>query len=168
MGEFALPVGHRVGRVTKEIDPVTGELVEVVTVDTGGGGGKAGKSVPVRQRDPGHGTVHLNMEAVWLLALYLRSHSAVVLAMEAARRFKLGMEPLAMTYAVQQQLGLTKRGTRTALDALQSAQDSLGWFAVTRTGHRAASVGLTELGFQNIWANPRPKRAAGRLSLPAA
>lgn len=161
MDDFVLPVGHRVGRVTREIDPVTGELVEVVAVDTGvggGGTGKARKAVAVRERDPGHGYAYIAMEGLWFLSLYLRNHAAMVVAVEAARRFKLGMEPLALTYAMQKRLGLSQRGTRTALDALASAETALGWFRVTRSGHKAATVEATELGFRHLWASPTPKK----------
>ena len=161
VGELVLPVGHRVGRVTMETDPVTGELVEVVVVDTGGGGGGAGKvdkAVTVRQRDPGHGYAYVSMEALWFLCLYLRNHAAMVLALEAARRHKLGMEPLALTYAMQKRLGLSQRGTRTALDALASAEAALGWFRVSRSGNRAVTVEATELGFQHLWASPTGKK----------
>ena len=153
MGELVLPVGHRVGRVTMETDPVTGELVEVVVVDTGGGG-----AVKVDKADPGHGYAYVSMEALWFLCLYLRNHAAMVLALEAARRHKLGMEPLALTYAMQKRLGLSQRGTRTALDALASAEAALGWFRVSRSGNRAVTVEATELGFQHLWASPTGKK----------
>lgn len=161
MGEFTLPAGHRVDKVTREIDPVTGELVEVIAIDIGGGGGRTGKvpkAVAVRQRDPGYGYVYISMESLWFLCLYLRNHAAMVLAIEATRRFKLGMEPLALTYSMQKQLGLSRRGTRTALDALASAEATLGWFRITRSGHKAVTVEATELGFQHLWASPTTKK----------
>jgi hypothetical protein len=159
--EFELPTGHRVGKVTRETDPMTGELVEVFVVNTGGGGGDAGavgKSAVVRQRDPGHGYAYISMEALWFLCLYLRNHAAMALAVEATRRFKLGMEPLALTYAMQKRLGLSQRGSRTALDALASAEAALGWFKVTRSGNKAATVEVTELGFRHLWASPATKK----------
>jgi hypothetical protein len=119
------------------------------------------RAVMVRQRDPGYGTAHINMEGVWFLCLYLKNQVAVALVIEAARRYKLEMGPLALTYALQQRLGLTKRSTRTALYALQDAGESLGWIVVTRSGHRAATIEVTELGFQHLWANS-PGKKGGR------
>ncbi len=100
------------------------------------------------------------MEALWFLCLYLKNYAAVALAVEAARRFKLGMEPPALTYAMQERLGLSQRGTRTALDALTYAQGALSWFKVTRSGHKAATAEATALGFQHLWAKPSTKKTA--------
>lgn len=151
--------GLRLGPERQEVDPVTGEWVAVQDVlwDTPRSGSRA---VAVRARDPGHGFVYLGCEALWFLRLYCRnSMTACMLLIEAVRRHKLGMGPLALTYATHDTLGLSRKEVRTALLILEDVEATLGWVRVIRSNKKAVQIGGTDVGVENVWHNGGKGRA---------
>ncbi len=160
---FTPPPGHMPVAVSMEVDPVTGELVKVTAMVAGpyvggAGGGMAGRDVAVRARDPGYGFFSIEAEAAWMLRMYCgTSTAAMMLIFEAARRKRMDMGPLALTYATQAKLGLSRQEVRSALLILEDIQASLGWLRVIREGKRAAHIEATDLVLQNLWHVGKPK-----------
>ena len=128
------------------VDPETGEVVMEQPV-----------ILPVKRKaDAGYAMV--NMDAMVEAAQHLNMPAALIL-MEAARQWRMGNGPVAVTAAFGGRLGLTERRRRSAVEELAELASATGWVQVTQHNHQAPQVEMTTKGMRRIWRAARPPAA---------
>jgi hypothetical protein len=142
--------GMKLGHQRAFTDPVTGEVITEApvllpaTTQRRGGGG-------LQERAPEPGFAVVNMDALWLLRLAVKSAATIVVLLEAARQKRMNGGGVKLTSTFCARHAITRRQSRTVVDELAALESASGWVTVSRTRHSSARIEVTDLGMRQLW-----------------